>query len=130
MKYFMGGIFALALILAPVASAQRGKTQHGGKQPNHGQHYENRSVQRGHGRNEGRVIDSRYRDEHFGRGFHVACGGFYGRPTFLFGGIWFGLDVWPSYWSSTDFVYVDYVDGDYFLVNERYPDARVAIIVE
>jgi hypothetical protein len=122
-------VLALALLFALPAQAQHGKPQHNGGRQQHGQQQE-RHVDRGHGRNEGRSIDSRYREEHFGRRYHESCGEFYGRRTFEFGGIWFGLEVWPSYWLSSDYVFVEYVDGDYFLVNERYPDARVAIIIE
>lgn len=146
MKAILGIIFAAVLMLGvPVAQAQHGG--HGTKGNNGGQHAGQhggqkggtrgrdrggeRGVDRGHGRNEGRRIDGTYRNRYFGRPNHVYCG-FYGRPTFLFGGIWFGVDTWPSFWLSTDFVYVDYVDGDYFLVDERFggPEGRIAIIIE
>jgi hypothetical protein len=114
------------LVMGTPAMAQRSRGN-GGKQ-NHSAPRE-RGVDRGHGRNEGRRIDEGYRRDHFGRDNHVRLS-FYGERTFVFGGIYFGLDVWPSFWLASDYVYVDYVDGDYFLVNERFPDARVAIIIE
>jgi hypothetical protein len=134
MKYPVGGVglLTLALLFALPAQAQHGKPQRGGRPQVHSQPRE-RGEERGHGRNEGRVIDTRYRHENFGRENHAFCGAFYGRPTFLFGGIWFGINVWPSYWLSTDYVYVEYVDGDYYLVNERLIGAeeyRVAIVIE
>jgi hypothetical protein len=131
------GIFAalvlmLALLFVPNAQAQR---SHGGNRQaqTHSQShasYAARGVQRGHGRNEGHRIDGEYRGRYFGRGNQCRLN-FYGQPSFLFGGIWFGIDVWPSYWLATDYVYVDYYDGDYFLVNSRFgPGARIAILVE
>jgi preprotein translocase subunit SecG len=140
-KWLAAVIFAILLFLSAgsaQAQHQHSKPQshqqtHQQTHQNHGPHYENRSVQHGHGRNEGRVIDEGYRGRYFGRENHAFCGAFYGRPTFLFGGIWFGIGAWPSYWLSTDYVYVEYVDGDYFLVNERLIGAeeyRVAIVIE
>lgn len=130
MKIITSMILALALMFAPVAVAQH---QHGSGHNIAGRNGAERHVDRGHGRNEGRRVDQRYRNENFGRANHAFCGAFYGRSSFQFGGIWFGISVWPSYWLSTDYVYVDYVDGDYFLVNERLigsADYRVAIIIE
>ena len=130
-------VLALALLFALPAQAQhlRGTQHNGGSRSQGHSQSRERGVEHGHGRNEGRVIDGRYRGDHFGRDNHAFCGAFYGRPTFLFGGIWFGIDLWPSFWLSTDYVYVDYVDGDYFLVNERLAGAelgvgRVAIVIE
>jgi hypothetical protein len=130
-RYLISGALISALLFGSVAMAQPQHTRGGQRGQNHGQqHGERGRVDNGHGRNEGRHVDEYYRHENFGRNHHVLCGGFYGRPTFFFGGIWFGIDVWPSFWLSTDYVYVDYVDGDYFLVNERFPDARIAIVIE
>ena len=128
MIHMIGGALATTLLFGSVASAQRVKPQHSNTRHTQIAPRE-RGEQRGHGRNEGRRIDSAYRGEHFGRANHVYLN-FYGRPTFLFGGIWFGIDTWPSYWLATDYVYVDYVDGDYFLIDERYPETRVAIVIE
>lgn len=120
-------IVTLALLFfVPVLSA----AQHG-HGSSHGQaSHAERGVTRGHGRNEGRGIDGHFRGEHFGRGNHIVLGGLYGRRSFVFGGVWFGLDVWPSFWYASDYVYVDYYDGDYFIVNERFPGQRVAIVIE
>ena len=121
-------ILMASLLFGPVASAQHNRgNQHGTKQ-SHSAPRE-RGVDRGHGRNEGRRVDAGFRHDHFGRDHHERLT-FFGRPTFEFGGIWFGCGVWPSYWLATDYVYVDYGDGDYFLVNERYTNARVAIVIE
>lgn len=53
-----------------------------------------------------------------------------GRPSFQFGGYWFGIsDAWPVGWAYSDQVYVDYIDGEYFLFNMLHPGVRVALIV-
>jgi hypothetical protein len=53
-----------------------------------------------------------------------------GQPRFQYGGYWFGFSQpWPGGWLYTDNVYVDYVDGGYFLFNPFHPGIRVVIIV-
>jgi hypothetical protein len=53
-----------------------------------------------------------------------------GRPSFQFGGYWFGLSAgWPVGWAYTDQVYVDYIDGEYFLFDMVHPGVRIALIV-
>ena len=79
-----------------------------------------------------RIPDDRFR-ANFGQG-HVfvisqpeLVGGF---SRFQYGGFSFGfLQPWPVGWYYTDDVYVDYVDGEYFLFNPYYPGARVGISV-
>ncbi len=57
----------------------------------------------------------------------VMVGGF---SRFQYGGFWFGfVQPWPVGWYYTDDVYVDYIDGGYYLYNPYYPDARVSISV-
>jgi hypothetical protein len=83
-------------------------------------------------RGSGRIPDDRYRD-HFGEGHTfvindpVMVGGF---SRFQYGGYWFGFNnPWPEGWYYTDDVYVDYIDGGYYLCNPYYPGARVGISV-
>ena len=53
-----------------------------------------------------------------------------GSPRFQYGGLWFGmLAPWPVAWQYNDNVYVDYIDGAYFLCDPLYPTVRVAINV-
>jgi hypothetical protein len=134
----------VVLLFSPAVQAQSRGHEHGGKQS----HSQSRGGRRGtgeanhvqHGRDRDghrRDIDRDYREHNFGREHRIYCGPIYGRRTFLIGGIWFGLDVWPSFWLASDYVYVDYVDGDYFLVDERVEasgaivlgTSRVAIII-
>src|SRR5580700_10309011 len=66
----------------------------------------------------GRIPDDRFRAS-FGRGhtFHVSRSDFDGGSRrFRYGGFWFAMaDPWPEGWLYTDSVYVDYMDGGYFL---------------
>lgn len=53
-----------------------------------------------------------------------------GHPRFQYGGYWFGFNQpWPVGWLYTDNVYVDYVDGGYFLYNPFHPGIRVIVTV-
>jgi len=83
-------------------------------------------------RGSGRIPDDRFRasfgHEHvFVINEPVIVGGF---SRFQYSGFWFGfVDPWPEGWYYTDGVYVDYIDGGYYLYNPYYPDARVTISV-
>lgn len=53
-----------------------------------------------------------------------------GQPQFVYGGYTFNIiDAWPADWSYSDQVYVDYVDGQYFLYDLAHPGMQVAIVV-
>jgi len=53
-----------------------------------------------------------------------------GQPRFQYSGYWFEIvDAWPGDWAYTDDVYVDYIDGDYFLFDLLHPGVRVAVFV-
>ena len=53
-----------------------------------------------------------------------------GYSRFQYGGYWFGfVQPWPEGWYYTDDVYVDYIDGGYYLYNPYYPGTRVSISV-
>jgi flagellar motor protein MotB len=53
-----------------------------------------------------------------------------GRPRFQYGGFWFGFgQPWPVGWLYTDNVYVDYIDGGYYLYNPFHPGIRVIVTV-
>ena len=83
-------------------------------------------------RSESRIPDDRFR-AHFGREHSFRIGnptlvGGYSR--FQYGGYWFGfVQPWPDGWYYTDDVYVDYIDGGYYLCNPYYPGAQVAVSV-
>jgi hypothetical protein len=50
---------------------------------------------------------------------HFAYGGY----TFIF------LDPWPDDWAPTDDCYIDYVDGEYFLIDLAHPGVRIALSI-
>jgi hypothetical protein len=83
-------------------------------------------------RGSGRIPDDRFRS-HFGRGheFHmgnpVLVGGY---SRFQSNGFWFGfVEPWPNGWYYTDDVYIDYVDGGYYMYDPYFPGARFSISV-
>jgi flagellar motor protein MotB len=83
-------------------------------------------------RGSGRIPDDRFRAnfgaEHvFVINEPVMVGGF---SRFQYGGFWFGFEnPWPVGWYYTDNVYVDYIDGGYYLCNPYYPGVHVGISV-
>ncbi len=83
-------------------------------------------------RGEGRIPDDRFRS-HFGRGHEFRIGSprlVDGYSRFQYGGYWFGfVQPWPVDWYYTDDVYVDYINGEYYLCNPSYPGAQIAISV-
>src|SRR5271170_7951348 len=53
-----------------------------------------------------------------------------GQSRFQYGGYWFGFgQAWPVGWAYTDNVYVDYIDGGYYLYNPFHPGIRIVIVV-
>jgi len=80
----------------------------------------------------GRIPDDRFRS-HFGREHEFRIGeprlvGGYSR--FQYGGYWFGfVEPWPVGWYYSDDVYIDYIDGGYYMYDPYYPGARFAISV-
>ena len=83
-------------------------------------------------RGSGRIPDERFhsnfgREHAFHMGNPVLVGGF---SRFQYGGFWFGfVEPWPAEWYYTDDVYIDYVDGGYYMYDPYYPGARFAISV-
>ena len=53
-----------------------------------------------------------------------------GQPQFQYGGYAFNIiGAWPVEWSYDDAVYVDYINGEYFLFDLAHPGVSVAIVV-
>ena len=83
-------------------------------------------------RGSGRISDERFhsnfgREHEFSIGRPVLVGGY---SRFQYGGYWFGfVEPWPADWYYTDDVYIDYVDGGYYMYNPYYPGARFSISV-
>jgi hypothetical protein len=83
-------------------------------------------------RGEGRIPDDRFRSN-FGRGHEFRIGTprlVDGYSRFQYGGYWFGfVQPWPVGWYYTDDVYVDYINGQYYLCNPSYPGTQIVISV-
>jgi hypothetical protein len=79
-----------------------------------------------------RIADEHYR-AHFGRDHHFAIRHVQvveGRPHFAYGGYNFEIaQPWPAGWSYNDDVYVEDVDGAYYITNLRHPGVRVMVNV-
>jgi hypothetical protein len=80
----------------------------------------------------GRIPDDRFRANfgrehtfHIGRPVIVA-----GAPRFQYGGYWFVIaQPWPVGWAYTDVVYVDYINGGYYLLSPVHPGVQLSINV-
>jgi hypothetical protein len=79
-----------------------------------------------------RIPDDKFR-AHFGHEhtFHIGHPVIVeGRPRFSYGGYSFVMvDPWPVGWGYNDQVYVDFIDGEYFLINPVHPGVRVVVNV-
>ncbi len=68
---------------------------------------------------------------HFGHGhsFHMVRPQMIdGYNRFQYGGYWFGFNEgWPVGWDYNDDVYVEYVDGAYYMYNLRHPGIRITL---
>jgi outer membrane biosynthesis protein TonB len=79
-----------------------------------------------------RIPDAQF-SANFGQGHNFRMGnpemvGGYSR--FQYGGFWFGfVQPWPADWYYTDDVYIDYVDGGYYMYDPYYPGSRIEISV-
>jgi hypothetical protein len=78
----------------------------------------------------GRIPDAQFRS-HFGRShtFHVGHPQMVsGQYRFNFGGYWFGwTEAWPVGWGYDDEFYVDFINGQYYLIDLAHPQVRLAI---
>ncbi len=132
---FITGTLLLAMLgMVIPANAQQHETR------NTQEHQQRQTQRQQHGRqnegrlstrNERRISQDRFR-ENFGRDhyFHVNEGEFRA-GYFGFGGFNFGfVDPWPIAWSYNDDVYVDDIDGTYFLLDPRFPSDRVEVVVQ
>ena len=78
-----------------------------------------------------RIPDDKFR-ANFGRQhtFRVQTQVVQGQPRFQYGGYWFALaNPWPGDWAYTDDCYVDYINGEYVLINLRHPGVEIPLVV-
>jgi hypothetical protein len=78
----------------------------------------------------GRISDDYYR-AHFGHGhsFHMIRPRMIdGYNRFQYGGYWFGFNEgWPVGWDFNDDVYVEYIDGAYYMYDLRHPGIHITL---
>jgi len=78
------------------------------------------------------IPEAKFRSS-FGSGhtFHVNRSQFAnGSGRFQYGGFWFNvLNPWPAGWLYTDSVYVDYLNGGYFLCDPVHPGVYISISI-
>jgi hypothetical protein len=110
------------------ASQQQAKPA---KQPQQAQHQQaSRGAKPAAGH--GSIPEAKFRAS-FGSGhtFHVNRSQFAnGSGRFQYGGFWFNaLNPWPVGWLYTDSVYVDYLNGGYFLCDPVHPGVYISISI-
>ena len=107
----------------PVQNNERGMQN---TQNNHDEHMAQGSS--GHGQ---RIPDDKFR-ANFGHEHHfrVQTTVVEGQPRFQYGGYWFALsNPWPGDWAYTDDCYVDYIDGEYVLLDLMHPGVQIVLVV-
>lgn len=76
-----------------------------------------------------RIPDDRFRAS-FGREhhFHVEHAD---NRRFHYGGYWFTFtDAWPVGWAYTDDCYIDYIDGQYYLIDLFHPGFQLLLVID
>jgi len=77
-----------------------------------------------------RISDKEFHD-HFGHAHTFRIGHpviVEGRPRFTYSGHSFIIvDPWPVGWAYTDAVYVDFIDGAYYLIDPVHPGIRLSL---
>jgi hypothetical protein len=79
----------------------------------------------------GHIPDDKFRAQ-FGREHHFNARSVIvrGQPRFQYSGYTFEIiDAWPAEWADSDDYYIEYVDGDYYLIDLLHPDIRLAVFV-
>src|ERR1700677_1819587 len=134
-------MFALSgLLLAGVpAFAQHQQEEKHQKAPKQTKEQKHAQRENGHSERGGRlsarggqrIPEDRFRGN-FGRGHYFQVNeGEFRAGRFEFGGFAFGfVDPWPAYWAYSDDVYIDDIDGVYFLLDPRFPGERVEVVVQ
>jgi hypothetical protein len=88
--------------------------------------------ERREGKEGGRIPEDRFR-ANFGRQHTFQIGHpviVAGTPRFQYGGYWFVIvQPWPVGWAYTDVVFVDYIDGGYYLLSPVHPGIQISINV-
>jgi hypothetical protein len=100
------------------------------QQPQRGQEQQRASREASPAAGHGSIPEAKFRSS-FGGGhrFHVNRSEFAnGSGRFQYGGYWFNVvQPWPVGWLYTDDVYVDYLNGEYFLCDPVHPGVYISI---
>lgn len=78
-----------------------------------------------------KIPDDKFK-AHFGRQhtFKVRTSVVQGQPRFQYSGYWFTLSSpWPGDWAYTDDCYIDYIDGEYMLIDLLHPGVEIPVVV-
>ena len=79
----------------------------------------------------GHIPDEKFRAQ-FGREHHFNARSVIvrGQPRFQYSGYTFEIiDAWPAEWVDTDDYYIEYIDGNYYLIDLLHPDIRITVFV-
>jgi hypothetical protein len=91
----------------------------------------NNNARENHAENHGnvrRIPEEKYR-VNFGREHHFHVQRSNDR-RFQYSGFWFTYsDPWPGDWDYNDDVYIEEIDGEYYMFNPRHPGIRILVIV-
>ena len=109
------------------------------EQPKAGQEEHGQTAQKGQARASGKgghIPDAKFK-ANFGRQHRFAVNRVVTTTTivpqqtqFIYSGVTFVfVDPWPAGWAFTDDCYIDYVDDQYFLIDELHPGVQVALLV-
>jgi len=77
----------------------------------------------------GRIPDDRFRAS-FGREHHFHVGHVDNR-RFQYGGYWFTYsEAWPGGWGYSDNFYIDFINGQYYLIDLSHPGVQLLLVVD
>jgi Ni/Co efflux regulator RcnB len=132
----VGGIcasFLLGAAMTAVAQDEhRDERKDDKREERHDARQEERHDEMRHDEHAHHIDDEHFR-QHFGHEHHFVIrhvNVVEGRPRFGYGGYNFEIaQPWPHGWSYNDNTYIDFIDGGYFLFDERHPGVRIAVTV-
>lgn len=80
-------------------------------------------------RTQTRTISQTEFHAHFGREHHFRVG-HVDNQRFAYGGYSFEYtEAWPGGWGYNDDFYIDYIDGQYYLIDLNHPGARIVLVI-
>jgi len=129
-RYGLAAALALAVGITVPAFAQHDHGDDRGKDKDRHERREVRDRHEEHERHYGRISDDHWHS-HFGREHRFVIARpviVEGRPRFQYGGYWFVIGrPLPPGWRYSDEVYVDYIDGGYYMCSPVHPGVHISI---